>query len=75
MPYKHAMKQNVSILHMVQKSPGKKQEERQRPYIPVVKKVTKGKDRAAVREAIAHERYEDIPRFERMKKEDPWAWD
>lgn len=60
---------------MVQKSKGAKQEQSQRPYMKHVKEVTKGKDRAAVREAIAHEQYDEIPNNRRVKEEDPWGWD
>lgn len=40
-----------------------------------VKQLSHRKDRQAVREAISHERYEDIPKNQSMKEEDSWGWD
>lgn len=60
---------------MVQKSKGAKQERRQRPWMPIVKEVSNSKDRAATRQALHREQYEDIPNDRRVKEEDPWAWD
>ena len=59
---------------MVQKSKGAKQEDRQREYMPPVKKFSKSKDRQAVRQALKHEQYDDIPNKQRMREEDPWDW-
>jgi hypothetical protein len=41
----------------------------------VVKHFTHRKNRQATREALAHERYDDIPTKDHVKKEDPLAWD
>ena len=60
---------------MIQKSKGAKQEDTQHFGMKTAKKFTKRKDRQAVREALAHEEYDEIPSKERMRSEDSWAWD
>lgn len=60
---------------MVQKDKGKKQEESQRPWGKTVKQFSNKKDRAAVRDALAHEEYDEIPNKRRMREEDPRDWD
>ena len=46
-----------------------------RPYVKIVKYFSHKKDRQAVREALSHERYEDIPKNQVMSEEDKRGWD
>lgn len=60
---------------MVQKSNGREHNKSERPWMKDVKNLSHRKDRQAVREALSHERYDDIPKNQSMKEEDPWGWD
>jgi hypothetical protein len=46
-----------------------------RSFKATVKKLSSGRDRAATRDAIISEHFDDIPPQKRVKEEDPWAWD
>lgn len=41
----------------------------------IIKSVSEGKNRAAVRSAMRAEEYDDIPSLGRLSEEDIWAWD
>lgn len=47
----------------------------QRPWGKWVKWFSKRKNRAATRDALHHEKYDDIPSNKPVKTEDPWGWD
>lgn len=46
-----------------------------RPWARWVKWYSKRKNRAATREKLHHEKYDDIPSNKPVKTEDPWGWD
>lgn len=49
--------------------------EKGRSYKKIVKRLSNGKDRAAQRDAIKTEKFDDIPSNKRVKEQDPWAFD
>ena len=42
---------------------------------PDIKKITNGKDRAATRDKLKSEKFDDIPKNKRVKECDPWSFD
>jgi hypothetical protein len=49
--------------------------EKGKSWKKTVKELTNGIDRAAQRDLIKTEKFEDIPEGKRVKVENPWGWD
>jgi len=60
---------------MVQKPKGREHHPSDRPWMKWVKIFSNRKDRQATKQKIHHEEYEDIPKDQPTKTEDPWGWD
>jgi len=50
-------------------------QERRKPWMPLVKWITTRRDRAMTKQALHHEDYDKLSNSERLHEEDPWYYD